>query len=389
MKVPSCRVDVAVIGGGIAGLWILARLRSSGYHAVLVEAVALGGGQTLASQGIIHGGMKYALGGRLSGASESIAAMPARWRQCLAGTGEVDLRSVGALAGHQYLIASAGVGRLAGFFASKAVRGRVRPLPSTAHPVALTDSDFRGAVYQLDEPVVATASLVAALTDGQTSALALGQVDHHPSGGCLELTAGNERRLRLQAQRVVLAAGAGNGDLSAIPMQRRPLHMVLMRAPYLPPLFGHFLGWSDKPRLTVTSHSDASGRAVWYLGGDLAETGVDCDAAAQVGRARQELASQLPELDMTAAEFATLRIDRAEGYDYGGRRPDGPVLRQDGAVLTVWPTKLALTPMLADAVLAALHEQGIEPGFSDPLPADWPRPRQGDYPWNREALAWN
>src|SRR3546814_16235877 len=53
-------VDVAVVGGGIAGLWLLARLQANGHSAVLVEAVALGAGQKLPSQGIIHSGLKSA-----------------------------------------------------------------------------------------------------------------------------------------------------------------------------------------------------------------------------------------------------------------------------------------------------------------------------------------
>ena len=48
--------DIVVFGGGIAGLWLLNRLRDEGYDAILLEADGLGAAQTLASQGIIHGG---------------------------------------------------------------------------------------------------------------------------------------------------------------------------------------------------------------------------------------------------------------------------------------------------------------------------------------------
>jgi len=59
------RVDVAIIGGGIAGLWLLARLRQRGYGVLLIESERLGTGQTISSQGIIHGGTKYALRGQV------------------------------------------------------------------------------------------------------------------------------------------------------------------------------------------------------------------------------------------------------------------------------------------------------------------------------------
>ena len=42
--------DVAIIGGGIAGLWLLNRLVNDGYNALLFEQTALGGEQTVASQ---------------------------------------------------------------------------------------------------------------------------------------------------------------------------------------------------------------------------------------------------------------------------------------------------------------------------------------------------
>lgn len=388
MKIPVCRVDVAIVGGGIAGLWLLARLQDQGYHAMLVETRALGAGQTLAAQGIIHGGIKYALNGTLSGASEAIAAMPERWRRCLAGAGDVDLGAAAQLAGHQYLITGTGAGRLAGFLASRALRSRVQRLAAADRPAVLRDPGFRGTVYRLDEPVLATASVVAALAAGPPEALALSHSVSLTATGELQLATVGGRRLTLQARRVVLAAGAGNAVLGTVPMQRRPLHMVLLRAPRLPSLYGHFLGLGDKPRLTVTSHRDHAGRAVWYLGGELAETGIARESPVQIAHARHELTALLPWLDLTGAEFATLRIARAEGCMPGGRRPDGPVLVQQEAVMTAWPTKLALTPLLADAIMGRLHTQGVGPGRGDPLPADWPRPALAEYPWNQAGLAW-
>ena len=50
--------DLAIVGGGIAGLWTLHRALAAGYNAVLFEAADLGGIQSLASQGMIHGVMR-------------------------------------------------------------------------------------------------------------------------------------------------------------------------------------------------------------------------------------------------------------------------------------------------------------------------------------------
>ena len=57
------RLDALIFGGGAAGLWLLDRLSRDGHHVVLLEARSLGMGQTVASQGIIHGGLKYTLSG--------------------------------------------------------------------------------------------------------------------------------------------------------------------------------------------------------------------------------------------------------------------------------------------------------------------------------------
>ncbi len=54
-------IDVLLIGGGVAGLWALDVLTSRGLSCLLAEAGELGRGQTVASQGIVHGGLKYTL----------------------------------------------------------------------------------------------------------------------------------------------------------------------------------------------------------------------------------------------------------------------------------------------------------------------------------------
>ncbi len=72
----TVNLDLAIIGGGVAGLWLANRAKAAGFSVAVLESKALGSGQTLASQGMIHGGMKYTLAGALTGASEAIADMP-------------------------------------------------------------------------------------------------------------------------------------------------------------------------------------------------------------------------------------------------------------------------------------------------------------------------
>ena len=383
----SLSTDILIVGGGVAGLWLNARLRQAGYASLLVENATLGGGQSLKSQGIIHGGAKYALHGALTGASEAIADMPRRWREALAGNGELDLSGVRLLSDAHYLWSPGTLaGNLTSFFASKAVRSRVDQVKGDDLPPALRNPRFKGKVYRLTELVLDVPSLIARLAElGGDGLLAGQQIEPLHDGDSLVGLRVDGREIR--AQRIVLSAGSGNAALLAAlgleqPRQQlRPLHMVLVKGPSLLPLYAHCLGGGPKPRITVTTHPAADGQWVWYLGGDLAEAdGVARDEAAQIRAAQKELGELLPWVDLCSARWATLRVDRAEPAQSGLVRPDNAFLAEQGRLLVGWPTKLALSPDLADRVLASLQRDGISPGAHAPLP-ELPRPPQALPVW--------
>lgn len=376
----SLSTDVLIVGGGVAGLWLNARLRRLGYSTLLVDKGVLGGGQSVKSQGIIHGGTKYALSGALTGASEAIADMPRRWRDALEGSGELDLSGVRLLSDAHYLWSPGTLtGNLTSFFASKAVRSRVGQVKGDDLPPALQDPRFKGKVYRLSELVLDVPSLIERLAELSGSGLAKAErVEPLMEDG--ELTGLILDGRSVRAQRIVLTAGAGNAELLGAlglaqpAMQKRPLHMVIVKAATLKPLYAHCLGGGSKPRITVTSHPAADGEWVWYLGGDLAEaTGVARDEAGQIAAAQRELAELVPWIDLSAAKWATLRIDRAEPAQSALARPDNAFLAEQGRLLVGWPTKLALSPDFADRVEAAMARDGIHPQHQPPLP-ELPRP---------------
>ncbi|MGV8861524.1 MAG: NAD(P)/FAD-dependent oxidoreductase [Pseudomonas sp.] len=381
--------DVLIVGAGVAGLWLNARLRRQGFSTVLVESASLGGGQSTKSQGIIHGGAKYALHGALSGASEAIADMPRRWRDALAGKGELDLSGVRLLSEAHYLWSPGTLaGNLTSFFASKAVRGRVDHVTGDDLPPALQNPGFKGKVYRLAELVIDVPSLVERLAELSGDSLLAGtKIEPLLEGEDLIGLRVDGREIL--AQRVVLSAGAGNAELltsmglSHPPMQRRPLHMVLVKGPTLKPLYAHCLGGGPKPRVTVTTHPAADGQWVWYLGGDLAEAeGVARDSEAQIAAAKKELGNLLPWVDLSQAQWATLRIDRAEPAQSGLVRPDNAYLSVQQRLMVGWPTKLALAPDFADRVLAALARDGVHPTPQSPV-VGLPKPPMAQPVWDQ------
>lgn len=392
----AVKVDIAIIGGGIAGLWLHNLLRRRGHSVILLEKNRLGGGQTLLSQGIIHGGLKYALGGGLSSESEAIAGMPQRWRDCLAGRGELDLTGVRVLSEAQYLWSAGSMAsRMTTFFASRMLRGRIHKLAFNDYPSALHDKGFRGRVYQLDDLVVDTESLVERLAEPHADEL----LRFDPGRDRLEW---NEQGLaairlgdtRIEPARTVLAAGAGNEALleeahrhhlaADIRAQRRPLKMMLLRHRLPHRLYAHCIGASNKPRLTVTTHDLPDGSLVWYLGGDLAERGTDMDDRELVNYTRKELDQLLPWLDFSDAQFVPVAVDRAEPRQESLTKPDNAWARRDGNLVVTWPTKLTLAPDLGERVVRLLDEAGAAPRHPRPdLPDTLERARPGRPDWYR------
>jgi glycerol-3-phosphate dehydrogenase len=387
----QARADIAIFGGGIAGLWTLSRLRQAGFSAVLFESHALGGVQTIASQGIIHGGAKYALTGNLTESARAIGEMPAIWQACLRGEGELDLTQVKVLSEHQYLWSTTGlVSRMAGFFAGKLMRSRMTQVGLDDYPSIFLHPDFHGNLYRLEEQVLDVTSLVRTLADQLKEYCYRLQDDQY------RFERGKERRhlitipdcdLAIEADSLIFAAGKGNATLlqkigrDRPAMQLRPLHMVIAKGD-LPNIHAHCLGSGSTPRITITSASMTEGGIAWYLGGQIAESGVNRSPEQQIAVAKQELTKVLPWIDISNIEWSSLRIDRAEAKTAGGIRPESYFLDSDDGVLTLWPTKLAFAPRLAQEVLSTLEQDSIASKQADLLAMDkLPKPDLALAPW--------
>ncbi len=367
-------LDVAIIGGGVAALWTANALKNAGFDGrfALFANAPLGSGQSLAAQGVIHGGLKYALGGKLNDASEALASMPGRWTDCVSGTGEIDLSGVKILSDHQLMWSLPGVmSQVVSFFGSKALSGRADGVKREDYPPVFDTPEYKGRIFKIAERVLDPHSIITELM--KPVADSAFEIDWSSAEFVVENGTATGIRLEsgttIRAKRFVFAAGKGNGDLLAAcglerpQMQLRPLHQVVIRKNGLPDFFSVCIGKTPKPPIVSTTHTDADGRTVWYIGGDIAEAdGVSREESAQIRAAQEWFGKQMPWIDLKEADWSTVRVDRAEPRTDSGARPAGAFCEKAAEnILAAWPTKLALAPDLADQVITSLQTDGITP----------------------------
>ncbi len=389
---PSKNGPILIIGGGIAGLYLRASLHARGQPTILVESSSLGCGQSIASQGILHRGIKYALSSKAAQASSSLAQAHDAWNANFAGTRAPNLGKVRVLAETMHFwtrpagLLAAVTSSITGAAAALAMKSGVTKLARADYPADFADSPSTVHVWRVEERCIEVRSLLVALRDASTSPIVRGD------GADLAALVGD-----FGARAVVLAAGIGNETLirglgvdPAPICQRRPLQMVIMRdGPSV--FFGHCLQeLSDKPRLTITSTTDR----IWYIGGNVAETGVERSPQDQIRAAREELDACMPWVKFASSPentaWSTLRVDRAEGRTLDGSRPDGPVIRRIESKLPVpvwaaWPTKLALAPALAADVETALEHESL---LAPPTPDQMTPPSDSQAPFEVASAPW-
>lgn len=372
-------VDVLVVGGGVCGLWTLHALRAAGYDAWLIEKSALGDGQTIASQGILHAGAKYKLPGNAVDAARAVADVQGVWEDamvnCDADPMTPMLNGVRIIDERTLLWTTPGLGsRLAAKGAKKIMRSAVTSVARDRWPAGFAGAPKGVDVFETAEMVLDPGSLLERLAEGRFAAgrSRIGRVASIADGpgGVHVRLEGVDCAVRASA--VVLAAGEGNEALlelsgadGASLMQRRPLHqLVAVGAPF--DLNGHCLQMSvDKPALTVTT-GELDGRRTWYFGGGPAEEGVGRTPADQIAAGKAAVARCLPWVDQSSFDWRVFAIDRAEGRQAGGKRPSEAVVVWTGErVMAAWPTKLVLAPRAAGLVLERLRERAIWPSGTD------------------------
>lgn len=353
--------DIVIIGAGIAGLWVFHSLKKRGYDVLLLENRSIGGGQSIASQGIIHSGLKYAFAGKLSPLARSISAMPDLWRQAFNGKGDVDLTAARLNAPSQQLLIPAGLMRgLLTLVTKRALGNGVRDIPASLWSDSLMNSGFMGTLIHMDEPVVDVPSVIRALAEPYASSIR--KID---DGIDIQTFL---KRHHINPKRIIYTAAGSNHAIAeqyaqnkGLKTQSRPLLMGMLKpAPFT--LYAHLVGTSDKPVASITTHIMKDGTPIWYIGGQVAEREKHIPQDELIRAIRFALKKYMPLVDLANVEWSSLPIDRFEGNSTTeGWLPDTPTIHETDNALYCWPTKLAFAPLLAQGILQRLEGADITP----------------------------
>jgi glycine/D-amino acid oxidase-like deaminating enzyme len=381
----DCFLDVLVIGGGVAGLWLLDELRRAGFSVLLVETKSLGSGQTIPSQGILHGGFKHAIGGRERAYVRTLNRMPEIWRACLSGEREPDLSDVTLRGAFHYCWRTRSIGAIFGQIGARfGLNVDLARIAPDDRPPPLWNCP--GDVFRLDEQIVDPRSLISVLAErNKTSIVHAHGIQLLPSApGRIEevqiASSGFSNFARLHPRNVILTAGEGNAALREASglhpgvMQRLPLSILVVRGK-LPHLNGFCIdGTHAKAIITCQSVRD---EMVWQVGTESVKS-LDPDFKEAAWR---EVYEALPGFEWPKISLSTYQTNRAEVVEQGASRSDGVQILTDGNVITAWPTKLVLAPLLAEKILGQLDSPLVRMSAPSAF-SSWPRPSVAPSPWD-------
>lgn len=364
----TIKVDALIIGGGATGLMLLNYLTRSRMSAILVENTALGTGQTVASQGILHTGWKYLLDGAIADGVEE-----------LRNEGEITRREM------QY----EGVPYRRGFLMwgyDEAARHRMeracrRMRAEWEYPEEPPGSYFGRlpCILNTGETVIDPVDLIRAIAAKHKRRIWHGHAVVGNRARVVNSDTGHD--IEIDARQRIWCCGEGLKQ-AGIEVQLRPLCMGLMRGD-LPRVNGHFIGGGTGPSLTITSHKHSNGQTVWQLGGALANTAMRKrnGHGDELYLFASAVRLALPRLETAGVEWSSYLVNRVE-LPRSEWAADVQVVRTGPQDIVAVPTKLALLSKLCRVVQKEIA--GLSCGASD-IPS-WPSPPVASPPW--ETAQW-
>ena len=388
-KSKKIKLNTIIFGGGIAGLWTLNLLKARGYtNIALLETNTLGHKQTGLSQGIIHGGIKYALANKITDSTTAIQDMPRIWNSYLNQNGEFKLELEQKqdnndyknliLNNFQYLYTPKSLASgFKKFLYQKMLTSSCDALDKEDYPDFLSSKKFKNTLCKLNEIILNIPNLIQALHNNiledcfNYQDIIEYSLEEKSNTHNIKIKDKNNQIISIEAKNLILCAGENNKQIldklkleNPPEMQIRPLHMVWVKDKNLPKLYMHCMQKTDKPLITISSHpnnnNNNTNNNTWYLGGDIAETGCELSKDAQIKRAQDILSNLFPDLFrklnlQDKSKWGAIHINRAEGLQPNNKRPAGPIINQsENNIITIWPTKLTFAPMISDKIIAQI-----------------------------------
>ena len=377
---------VVIVGSGISALWTADLLDKSGYEVVVLEKETVANNQTIASQGMIHGGAKYSLDGALTKATISISDMPNIWNDALNGNGKVNLSKSKIHTSHQILWSADTIhSKLLSFFGSKAMSSKMILIDKDEHPL-FNYKNFQGSLFKLNETVIDVHSVVSNFVNNLDGKIFRAKAEKILFSG--DRVVGIDTSIgKLECDELILAAGEGNerilknSNIKSFPMQTRPLAMgMVYMNENIPDIFGHHLGSSSRPKVTISTHY-VNKKQILYIGGEVSESGVNLPDEEQIIQIDQSLREALSWIDLDIDKIEVLRINRAEAKNKKVLKPDSFFLGRKKGLMVCWPTKLAFAPLIANSVLNKINMSNLRKMNMKEIQAD--KPLISIYPWEK------
>jgi hypothetical protein len=406
-------VDVLIVGGGAQGLWLLNDLSKRHYRAVLLERRELGGGQTCHSHGLIHRGHYY-------DDTDMMIILNAAAQFWQAFTDEKGIKKLNphrALAGFG---PGTAVERHTYFWRTAGLRFDPCPEPDVLKAGAVKH------VFETEEFSLNPSEVIEGLsrdTDHATYKLddrddALEFVHDGNSIARVQAVLSGEQ-VEFKPRFLILCAGVGNYGLLAklsadtipgpanTPVQaQRKNHMMVLRGDHLPMMTAVFPIRGGLQGVFLCPRTDpVTGQAVW-LASDHNSTpfqmGLDGSSPIDSSPSEDWVNRMLISLRATTPGlFADGAADSLEMLVYTGltsERNFGQGQHMTDLyidpfgfenALTIWPTKLTMTPFASNVALRFIRPTVPEPA------GEWPRvdreitapaPRLAPEMWCREEL---
>ena len=405
-------LDILIVGGGAQGLWLLNDLDRLGYRTILLERDELGGGQTCHSHALIHRGHYY------DDAEMMILLNAAAqfWLGFLRRSGLEPINKQPSLVGFG---PGCGVERFTYMWNLAGLTyNAVDPLP------AFMEEGNAHYVFETEEFSIDASAVTSGLAHPVSHCLY--KLDDSPDALAFECQKGSiqyviasvgGRKVELKCKLLVLCAGESNLALlqklgahfdvehsGRLVQARRKSTMLCLRSLNLPHITAVFPIEGGMSGLFICARTcPDTGKTVWLLSDHNSapfNAGIGSDGDLDptpkplyIGRVLESLRGAMPRAlcqdswdDIEISVYTGLTSEREFG---GGAHMTDCYIEPLGLddVLTIWPTKLTLTPFSSNIAARIVRMNLPPPAEPDRKARRWPEVGMAELPPKRPKVA--